>query len=172
MGDEAHADIHGVISSQYRAALAMLRAAVERCPAELWDAPAPKNRFWHIAYHALFFTHLYLHRAAADFRPWPKHRDDYEQMGPQPWPPHRVPQIGEPFSRAELLEFLTFCEREVDARVPALDLAAESGFDWLPMDKLELQLYSIRHLQQHCGELADRLGQAGVDVPWVGSASA
>ncbi|MEZ4615731.1 MAG: hypothetical protein R2867_09500 [Caldilineaceae bacterium] len=29
------------------------------------------------------------------------------------------------------------------------DLSAPSGFSWLPFTKFELQIYSIRHLQQH-----------------------
>jgi hypothetical protein len=50
-----------------------------------------------------------------------------------------------------------------------LDPEAESGFYWLPMNKLELQIYNIRHLQQHTGELMERLGsRAGVEVDWVG----
>ena len=54
-------------------------------------------------------------------------------------------------------------------RVPQLDLEAESGFGWLPFGKLELQFYNIRHLQQHTGELMERLGtRAHVDVDWVG----
>ncbi|MCB9122287.1 MAG: hypothetical protein H6640_21400 [Caldilineaceae bacterium] len=53
--------------------------------------------------------------------------------------------------------------------MPQTDLSAPSGFDWLPMNKLELQIYSMRHLQQHAGELMERLGsRAGIDVPWVG----
>ena len=44
-----------------------------------------------------------------------------------------------------------------------------NGFDWLPMNKAELQIYTIRHLQQHAGEtLMERLGsRAGIDVDWV-----
>jgi hypothetical protein len=34
---------------------------------------------------------------------------------------------------------------------------------------LELQLYNIRHLQLHTGELCERLGTTGVDVEWVGA---
>ena len=37
------------------------------------------------------------------------------------------------------------------------------------MGKLELQIYNLRHLQQHTGELMERLGsRAGIDVDWVG----
>ena len=64
---------------------------------------------------------------------------------------------------------MALCQSMVADTVAALDLDAESGFSWLPMGKLELQFYNIRHLQQHTGELCDRLGiQAGIDVDWVG----
>ena len=34
----------------------------------------------------------------------------------------------------------------------------------------ELQIYSIRHIMQHVGELAERLGtRTGVEIDWVGS---
>jgi hypothetical protein len=50
-----------------------------------------------------------------------------------------------------------------------VDLEAASGFFWLPFDKLELQFYTIRHIQQHTGELMERLGtRANVEIDWVG----
>ena len=44
--------IADVLISQYRAALAMIQAAIEGCPQALWDNPSDRNRFWHVAYHA------------------------------------------------------------------------------------------------------------------------
>jgi hypothetical protein len=152
--------VSDVICSQYQASLDMLQQAVAACPASLWDDPRDKNRFWQIAYHALFYTHLYVQPSLQDFTPWAKHRPDLHRMGP----PH-----GEPYTSAEILDYLAFCRQQVDAQVPRLDLEAVSGFDWLPMNKLEHQLYSIRHIMQHVGELSDRLGTRGqVDVDWVG----
>ncbi len=159
-----------VIISQYRAALAMLEQAITRCPATLWDAPEDKTKFWRIAYHALFYTHLYLQTSGQTFRTWSKHREDYEFLGPKPWPPHELPKIGEPYDKATVLEYLAFCRQQAVELVPQQDLAGPSGFDWLPMNKLELQIYTIRHLQQHTGELMERLGtRAGVDVDWIGT---
>ncbi|QRN82842.1 hypothetical protein JR338_10520 [Chloroflexota bacterium] len=58
---------------------------------------------------------------------------------------------------------------QVEVQVGALDHAAESGFHWLPFNKLELQFYNIRHVQQHTGELCERFGAHGeVEVGWVG----
>ena len=170
MATDTSNSVLGAIRSQYLAALAMLRETIVKCPDELWYADSPTAAFWRVAYHALFFSHLYLQPSERDFVPWAKHRAEYESLGPLPWPPHRMPKIGEPYSRADVLEYHDFCRDQVRAIVPALDLAAGSGFGWLPFGKLELQLYSIRHLQQHTGELAERIGaRAGAEIAWVGS---
>ena len=99
-----------------------------------------------------------------------KHRPDYESLGPQPRPPHEAPKFSEPYNKDTVLEYVSFCQEQVAEHVPQLDLEAESGFFWLPFSKLELQIYTIRHLQQHAGELMERLGRrAGVEIDWVGT---
>jgi hypothetical protein len=165
-------DTKQVIQSQYLAALEMLKQAVVKCPDSMWNAAQDRNKFWHVAYHALFYTHLYLQDTEKDFKPWEKHRNEYQFMGQVPWPPHNPPEIGEPYTREEVLACLAFVREQVRERLPALDLEAASGFDWLPFGKLELQYYNIRHLQHHAAELYERLGaRAGIDLDWIGSAS-
>jgi hypothetical protein len=162
-------ETNDVISSQYRAALDMLAQAVVRCPDPMWDNPAHKNRFWRLAYHAVFYTHLYLHRSEADFVPWEKHREHVQFMGTLPWPPHDPAPAGEPYSKDEILAYLDLVRAEVPAFLAGVDLDAPSGFDWVPLNKLELQLYNIRHTQHHTGELCERLGEgANIDVDWIG----
>ena len=159
-----------VIQSQYRASLDMIGEAIATCSDTLWEDPAYTNRFWHIAYHALFYTHLYLQDSGQTFVPWSKHRQEYEFLGPLPFPPHREPNIGEPYTKKEVLEFLELCRNEVEERVSSLDLEAASGFDWLPFGKLELQFYNIRHLQHHTGQLIERLRNVqDVGIGWVAS---
>ena len=58
-----------VIQSQYRAALDMIGEAIAKCSDTLWEDPAYTNRFWHIAYHALFYTHLYLQDSGQTYVP-------------------------------------------------------------------------------------------------------
>ena len=80
-----------------------------------------------------------------------------------------MPKIEKPYTKEEVLAYLEFCQGRVDSMVDALDLEAESGFYWLPFSKLELQFYNIRHIQQHAGELADRLGiSENIEIDWVG----
>jgi hypothetical protein len=155
-------DIKTILQSQYLATLEMLKNAIEQCPESKWADPEPKNKFWHIAFHSLFFTHFYLHPTEGDFVPWEKHRDVVSLS------PSDDPEAAQPYSQAELLEYLAFCQQQVREKVTVADLEAESGFHWLPFTALEKHIYNIRHTQLHAGELCERLGQAGIDVDWVG----
>jgi hypothetical protein len=160
--------VQNAIARQYHASLAMLGQAIELCSEPLWLSEDYKNRFWHIAYHAVFYTHLYLQTAEADFHPWPKYRKDSQYLGPRPWAPGEARRVDPPYTKAEVQEYFEVCRAEVDTRVPTLDLAAASGFSWLPFNKLELQFYNIRHVQHHAGQLADRLRTAaGIGLGWV-----
>lgn len=150
--------IQNIIQSQYLASLEMLLGAVNQCPDSLWADRNYQNRFWQVAYHALFYAHLYLQPNEAAFVPWAKHRNGY----------NRMEKAGEPYTKVEILEYFEICRKQVLEQVPNLQLDAPSGFDWLPFSKLELQFYTIRHIQQHCGELCERLGvAANIDVDWV-----
>lgn len=151
-----------VIKSQYRASLAMLRQAIEQCPDAMWLDTSYKNPFWGNAYHAIFFAYLYLHPTEEEYVPWENPQDDDEVLA-YPSEPER------PYSKAAVLDYLEHCLAYMEDQVAALDLEAGSGFHWLPFDKLELQFYSIRHIQQHTGELCERLGAHGeIEVEWVG----
>jgi len=155
-------DTKAVIQSQFLAALEMLKKAIEQCPEAMWADPLPQNKFWHIAFHALFYAHFYLHPSEQDFVAWDKHRDVVSLSSSDD------PDTVQPYSQAEMLEYLAFCQHQVREKVASSDLEAESGFHWLPFNTLEKHLYNIRHVQVHAGELYERLGQAGIDVNWVG----
>jgi len=144
-----------IIQSQYLAALEMLKQVIVKCPETLWNSPGDIDPCWRKAYHALFYGHLYLQNTEAAFIQWEKHHD---------------PENGTPFTRDEVLEYLAFVQNQVKERVANLDLEAQSGFDWLPFNKLELQFYNIRHIQQHTGELYERLGsQENIELDWIGA---
>jgi hypothetical protein len=151
-------DVKAALATQYRAALKMLRDAIGKCPDDLWTDPAPKNAFWRVAYHALFFGHLYLMPDEASFVPWEGHREEHQFLGNLPWPPHDPPAIGEPYSREQMLEYCAHLEALIDPVLDTVDLAAGScGFWWYELPKLDHEMLSIRHLQHHAGQLADRL---------------
>jgi len=152
--------IHTVIQSQYHAALAMLRQAVEQCPDPLWADASYSNPAWHVAYHTLYYTTLYLQPTAEDFDPQELFRDDVRGLDDSD------PALA--LSKDEIFDYLAICLEQVDQQITSLDLAGDSGFDWLPFNKLELQFYNIRHIQHHTGELSERIGaQGGADIKWV-----
>ena len=151
-------DMKQVIQSQYLAALAMLRQAIEKCPESVWYDPNEKFRVWSKTYHAIFFAHLYLQDAEKDFVEWEKHHD---------------PDGDVPFTKDEVLEYLAFVEKQVIDRVPNTNLDAESGFHWYPVNKLELQFINIRHIQQHTGELYETIGtRENIELDWIGFSKA
>jgi hypothetical protein len=153
-----------IIKSQYYASLEMLRQAILKCPDSLWASAEYKNPFWHTAVHAVFYAHFYLHPSENDFVPWDKQRDDVLPLGEG-----QDYDAGAPYSRDDVLAYLDLCLERMEELVDILDLEAESGFHWLPFDKLELQIYNIRHIMQHVGELCERLGATGdVEIGWVG----
>jgi hypothetical protein len=159
-------DAPAIIVSQYRAALTMLRNAIQLCPESLWLEGSP-NRFWHIAFHALFYTHFYLAPDEAEFIPWEHHRREYQYLGHVPWRPNEPHIVDQPYTQAELLGYLDLCFVEVEKQTSTLIPHAPSGFYWLDFSKLELQFYNIRHLQHHTGQLAERLRtRAGIGLPW------
>jgi hypothetical protein len=155
-------DLAPILMSQYMASLEMLKQTITQCPELIWNTASDKNRFWQVAYHALFFTHLYLGESEEAFAPWSKHRDGYGDFP--------APENGEPYDKDAILEYLAFCQQEVRERVPQLHMEAMAAFHRRSRSTLELQIYSIRHIMQHTGELMERLGtRADVQIDWVGS---
>lgn len=144
---------------QFRAELDMLSCAVEACPEWLWADDVYPNRFWHVAYHALFFTHLYLSPSPELFQAWDKHREKTERLG-EPAAPA--------YTKDEIREYLAFCRRRLEPGVQDVDLDAASGFPWLPFRRLEVHMYNLRHLAHHTGQLLDRLRNSGqAHANWV-----
>ncbi len=174
--------LRAALKSQFHAALAMLKLAIERCPDSLWADGEYVNPTWRIAYHALYYTHLYIQPSATDFRPWEHHQTGIQDLDDYPSPPeiqeltelpHRPPQTGEPYTKEDILTYWTICDEMIDAAVDALDLLnPESGFSWYRLPTLEQKLVNLRHIQHHTAQLGNRLREAssgtnGID--WVGA---
>jgi len=166
--------LRAALKSQYHAGLAMLHEAISQCPPSYWDGTSHVNQFWQIAYHALFFTHLYAQQDDGSFRPWSGHQLDNQNpdgIGGPPSPDSPLPLIPRAYSKGQVLEYWTICDESIDGWIDALELtAAESGFPWVSMSKLEHQLVSLRHLQHHTAQLGDRLrATSSVGLRWVGA---
>jgi hypothetical protein len=154
-------NLTAILISQYLASLEMLKQTITQCPESIWNAASDKNRFWQVAYHALYFVHEYLADSEETFTPWVKHRGVYD---------FDESQIFEPYDKASILEYLAFCQQHVSERVPQLNLEEREGHGGRSLSTLELQIYSIRHTMQHTGELMERLGtRTDAQIEWVGS---
>ena len=159
-----------LLAHQYAAALCTLNACIERCPDANWNAPVGSLAFCQVAFHALFFTDLYLGQDKEALRRQPFHRDherffrDYEELEdrPQQWLYER------PFIRA----YLGHCRDKASQAVAAeteQTLEARAGFG-RDYSRAELHVVNIRHLQHHAAQLSLRLRlDAHVQVPWFGS---
>lgn len=156
-------ELRGVIKRQYRAAILMLRQAIELTPDTLWNWGTHPRTYWRIAYHALGYAHLYLYEDLATWQKWEKARNDCAILE------GGVEQV-EPYTRQELLDFADLILAEIDLRIDALDLDSSScGFGWYPgVTRVELLLLSLRHIHGHLGQLHEHLISHGLDVDWIG----
>lgn len=155
--------LRSALKSQYHASLTMLRDAIRKCPDDLWAARSRHaNPFWRIAYHTLYYTHLYLQPNNRAFRPWEHNQRGIHRMS--------TPMRGRrPYTKAEVVDYWGIVDGAVDEAVDALDLTSpHSGFSWYKIPKAAHQIVNIRHIQYHQGQLADRLREAtGAGVNWA-----
>jgi hypothetical protein len=150
-------ELRQALKEQYHAGLAMLAECVEKCPEDVWLEGEHERPFWGIAFHAVFYTHLYLVQNEAAFQPWPGQRGNH------------LPEGDDFYRRSEILDYIRFVDERIDPTVDQLDLASdETGYSWYPnMSKLSHELMNLRHTQGHVGQLSELLMARGIDTDWV-----
>ncbi len=159
--------MHALLTSQYLAALAMLRNAMVACPDELWAGTQDTNQFWRIAYHALFYVDFYLSPSEEAFVPWEHGIIDANFMSAEL--PARADGLPPYNTRAELLAYADTIAAGLRERLAADPLEQYSGFEWISFSRTELHVYSIRHAQHHAGQLTERLAANGHrGATWIG----
>ena len=166
-----------MLGRQFGAAITMLDNAVKACPDALWRQPVwhdpsyPPERaeFWYVAYHALFWLDLYLFGAEEGFAPPAPFSLVEQDDAASPLP-------SQPYSRDELRAYLASLRQKCRAIIATMtDERARQpvNFSWMRegavVSYAELQLYSMRHVQEHAAQLSLVLGQHGVqaDYDWV-----
>lgn len=163
-----------VLARQLAAGIQMTRAAIEACPAHLWDDRTEGSPFWHIAYHALYYTDLYLSADLASFQPQAFHTNnahflpgDYKDYGGVVTTPETA------LTQAQLLDYADHCLRKSVEAVKTLTsqrVLERCGFPWYPLSVGELFLTNLRHTQHHAGQLGLLLRRhAGIGVDWAGT---
>ena len=161
---------------QFGAAIDMLGDALRDCPDELWEKRLWEDQpgqwvaagfpaFWYLGYHALFWLDLYLTGAEEGFAP--PEPFDLVEMEPR----EVLPRI---YTREELLHYLDHCRRRCRETIDAMsdqEAYRSCRFPWGELPFAELQLYSLRHVQEHGAQLRMFLGQqAGKSTEWVSQA--
>ena len=134
---------------QFGAAIDTLDDAIGLCPEHLWTAvvwpdeeDARYGHFWFIAYHTLFWLDLYLTGSSDGFLP------------PAPFIRGALPD--QPYTQDQVRAYLAHCREKCRATIE--DLTAERAqqrcpFPWMEPTFLELQLYCMRHVMEHAGQL-------------------
>lgn len=163
-----------LIGRQVAAALQMCEQAIEACPDELWDDRSRGTPFWHLTYHALYYTDLYLSDDEPSFAPAGFHVEtsnflagDYGAYG------GIVGTPAQPYTRDQLAGYarrILAKSEETFARLTDVRALERCGFWWYELNAGELALVNLRHLQHHVGQLALLLRRhADVGLDWLGT---
>lgn len=152
---------------QYGAALDTLEDALNLCPDHLWTAVLWKDdedprygTFWFIAAHTLTWTDLFLTSNYQDFKP------------PAPFVRGRLPD--QPYTKADVMAYFADIRQRSQSIIEGLTeekAYSPLPFEWIKTSYLEMQLYAMRHIQEHAAQLNFYLGQQGVTgQDWVAQA--
>jgi hypothetical protein len=169
-----------IVWAQFGASIDMLDNALVACPDSLWSedvwpdpsVPSQGAKFWYVAYHALFWLDLYLFGSAEGFAPPAPY--GLEELDPAGALPPR------PYTREELRTYLAFARQKCHSSLTSLTDEQARRYVDIPWAKgqyvsyLELQLYNMRHVQEHAAQLSLALGQQGIhiEISWVARAKA
>ena len=161
---------------QFGASIDMLSECLRDCADDLWEkslwddhpdqwVASGFSSFWYLSYHTLFWLDLYLTGAEEGFTP-PAPFDLVEMKAGE-----SLPRI---YTREELLGYLETCRRKCQETINTMSNEQARrlcSFSWGELSFAELQLYSLRHVQEHGAQLRMFLGQqAGKSTGWVSTA--
>jgi hypothetical protein len=160
--------IRKTIELQYEKAGSILTNTIERYDDELWmAADGYSYPAWRVAYHAVYFTNIYCSPTEESISAWPHERENYQILGRTPWPPYELVVATEPYSRAEIGEYLCFVLEAVPGYLEGIEPEADCWPFWYDENQLEFHFNNLRHLQHHTAELIERHDIAtGFSYPW------
>ena len=164
---------HQMLWRQFGAAIDMLGDTLRDCPDVLWEKRLWQDQpeqwvasgfatFWYLGYHTLFWLDLYLTGAEEGFAP-PAPFDLVEMESGEALP--------RTYTRAELLGYLDDCRRKCQETIVTMSTEQAQRlcrFPWGELPFAELQLYNLRHVQEHAAQLRMFLGQqSGKSTNWI-----
>ena len=159
-----------ILWPQFGAAIDMLDNALSACPEDLWGDRSQNPEFWYTVYHTLFWLDLYLTGKTEAFAPPAHFRNPLDPTSAFPT---------QPYTRDELHTYLKQLHQKCQSTITELSneqVHQPFHFPWdseNPISYLELQLYTMRHVQEHAAQLSLFLGQHGVpgeSLDWVAQA--
>ena len=138
----------------------MLENAITLCPTGYWDTD---RKFWHNAYHCLFFLDYYLTMEPENFAPPPPFTlSEFEDVMP-----------GRVYNKEELLSYLQSGRDKCHKLIAGLT-EEKLNKRWINVSGtmnysvLEILLYNMRHVQHHAAQLNLLLRQGINNAPdWV-----
>lgn len=149
---------------QFGAAIDTLHDTVMLCPDDLWtnqvwkdEDDARYGQYWFIVGHTLRWLDIYLAGGAEDY------------ATPPPFIRNQLPT--HPWTKDESITYLDALRQTCHDVVANLtdERAAKPGRWDVPW--LELQLYNMRHVQEHAAHLQLVLGSHGVkEIDWISAA--
>jgi len=163
---------------QFGGAVDMLDNALAACPDELWAEPlwrvspesgeaANASEFWSLAAHALRWLERYLAAAPE------------ERFGSLEGAAALTPAPGAVLGKAEVRGALTAHRQrchDMLVQLTEAELIRPVTYSWIaaePITYVELQIYNLRHLQEHVAQLSLFLGLHGIPdeaLDWVSRA--
>lgn len=148
---------------QFGAAIDMLENAIKLCPDKVWGDQSRKPEFWYVAFHTLFWLDLYLSNGVKGFTPPAPFTLD--ELDPAGLLPDRV------YTKDEIQSYLEHGRNKCKEKIEALTdekAIQRGGFQWIEGSVVELNLYNLRHVQHHTGQLNLILRQTIDSAPrWV-----
>jgi uncharacterized damage-inducible protein DinB len=151
------------VLGQFEAALWMLHDCIDKCPPEHWSGPTSiigTYEFWHVAYHTLYCTDIYLSPTEAAFELRAEFHPGGQRDIDDEYPSRRM-------EKDELTKYVMHCLtklRTVFAAETEQSLRGPSGHPRRTFSRGELHLYNMRHVMHHTGQLSALLRRLNLDV--------
>ena len=121
-----------------------------------------------LAYHTLYFAHLYLSPSEETFESFERDVAGREGFGRTDLGDWSELKPEDTCSKDGVLAYCDHIDGCVAELVQSAPFDGPSGFHWLPFSRGEAHLYNLRHIQHHAGQLAERLRQdADVGTKWA-----
>ena len=121
-----------------------------------------------LAYHTLFFAHLYLSLSEEASDPFGKEAEGHPGFGRSDLGDWAELEPEDVYAKSDVLAYCGHIDDRVSDLVQSTPFDAPSGFHWLPFSRGEAHLYNLRHIQHHTGQLIERLRQTTDEgTAWV-----